>query len=121
MIIIFFPSPMIMNQNIINRNCIENEALVSTVDFRVQSAHSGVHLNVGKGLIDVSFSASQGAQETAICNKPLRKLILTVLSISLFFAHVSHVKRTACFCLLTGLNMVELASLDMVVDRLQHG
>ena len=36
-----FPSPMtISNQSIVNRNYIENEALVSTVDFRVQSAVS---------------------------------------------------------------------------------
>ena len=75
---------MILNQNIVNRTYIENKALVSTVDFRVQSAHSGVHLNLGKGLIDVSFSASQVAQETAICNRPLRTLVLTVLSISNF-------------------------------------
>ena len=42
MIIILFPSPTsIWNQSIVNRNYIENEALVSTVDFRnIQSAVS---------------------------------------------------------------------------------
>ena len=35
MIILLFPS--ISNQSIVNQNYIENEALVSTVDFRVQS------------------------------------------------------------------------------------
>ena len=30
----------ILNKKIVNRNYIENEALVSTVDFRVQSAVS---------------------------------------------------------------------------------
>ena len=41
-IIILFPSPMsIWNQSIVSRNYIENEALVSTVDFRsIQSAVS---------------------------------------------------------------------------------
>ena len=43
MIILLFPSPMsLSNQNIVNQNYIENEALVSAVDFRVESAHSGV-------------------------------------------------------------------------------
>ena len=32
----------ISNQSVVNQNYIENEALVSTVDFRVQSAHSAV-------------------------------------------------------------------------------
>ena len=37
-IILLFPSSMrISNQNIVNQNYIENEDLVSTVDFRVQS------------------------------------------------------------------------------------
>ena len=42
MIILLFPSPMsIWNQSIVNQNYIENEALVSTVDFRsIQSAVS---------------------------------------------------------------------------------
>ena len=34
-IILLFPSPMsISNQSIVNQNYIENEALVTTVDFR---------------------------------------------------------------------------------------
>ena len=32
----------------------------------------------------------------------------------------THVKTAAWFCLLTGLNMVELASLNSVVDRIVH-
>ena len=34
----------------------------------------------------------------------------------------THLKKTlSLFCLLTGLNMVVLASLNSVVDRLEHG
>ena len=41
MIILLFPSLIsISNQSIVNQNYIENEALVSAVDFRVQSAVS---------------------------------------------------------------------------------
>ena len=41
MIIRLFPSSMsLSNQSIVNRNYIENEDLVSTVDFRVQSTVS---------------------------------------------------------------------------------
>ena len=39
----------------------------------------------------------------------------------LWISRCTHAKtHTACFCLLTSLNMVELASLNMVVDRLVH-
>ena len=41
MIILLFPSSTsLSNQSIVNQNYTENEALVSTVDFRVQSAVS---------------------------------------------------------------------------------
>ena len=34
--------------------------------------------------------------------------------------YTTHVKTHSLFCLLSGLNMVELASLNMVVDRFAH-
>ena len=41
MIILLFPSSIsLSNQGIVNQNDIENEASVSTVDFRVQSTIS---------------------------------------------------------------------------------
>ena len=52
-IIILFPSLMsILNQSIVNQNYIENEVLVSTVDFRVQSRVSwerSVQRTLGRG------------------------------------------------------------------------
>ena len=50
--IIIFPSIVsISNQNIVNRNYIENEDLVNTVDFRVQSAVSWERLLVSFNII----------------------------------------------------------------------